>query len=72
MQRRDPVKRDPKMVKVGRGKYVCANEGCDKELNEVVVKNLDPFCSTDCCHAWHGVSIVKPDKANGIFAGSSS
>lgn len=66
------MKRDPKMIKVSRGKYVCANEGCEKELNPIVVKNLDPFCSTECCHAFHGVEITVRDRAKGIFVGSSS
>lgn len=41
------------MRRVGRGQYVCALADCDKELNEVTVKNQDPFCSTVCANVFH-------------------
>lgn len=63
-------KRDPRMRRVGRGQYVCAQEGCGKPLDELTVKNLDPFCSTKCCHAYHGVAIQMPGR--GFTVGSSS
>jgi len=56
------MKADPKMVKVGRRtdrRYVCAAEGCEEELNEIVVKNADPFHSAECARAFHGVEILK-------------
>jgi hypothetical protein len=71
--RRDPIKPDPKMVRLGRSlppRYRCAAEGCTNELNEVTIKNVDPFCSTNCAKTWHGVDITIP--GNGVFVGSSS
>lgn len=62
--------RDPKMVKVGKGAYVCAE--CGEPLNEVTVKNLDPFCSTSCAHAYHGVVIQTNPTGRGTPVGSSS
>ena len=55
-------------MKKAAGKYVCAE--CGTMLNEVTVKNEDPFCSTSCCHAYHGVWIQVP--ARGYTVGSSS
>ena len=63
------MKHDPKMQRVGRGQYVCALEGCGKPLAELTVKNLDPFCSTKCCHEFHGVEIQLPGR--GVFVASS-
>jgi hypothetical protein len=60
------------MKRISRGVYECANPDCDKPLNETTIKNLDPFCSTDCCHSWHGVEITVRDAKRGIFVGSSS
>lgn len=51
------------MKQVGRGVariYVCVV--CDNPLNEVTIKNLDPFCSTACCHEYHGVSLSLPGR----------
>lgn len=62
--------RDPRMKRVGRGVYVCAVTGCEKRLDGIAVKNLDPFCSTKCCHAYHGVVIQMPGR--GYTVGSSS
>lgn len=62
---------DPRMQKVGRGKsatYLCAV--CDQELNEVTVKNIDPFCSTACAHAYHGVEIAVPFKGQTVASTS--
>lgn len=66
-------KRDPRMRRVGRGKpaaYLCAAESCDEPLNEVTVKNDDPFCSAKCAHEYHGVEIQLPGR--GYTVGSSS
>ena len=60
------------MRRVGRNRpatYLCAAEGCDNELNEVTVKNLDPFCSTKCAHAYHGIEITLPGR--GVLVASS-
>lgn len=60
---RAEIKRDPHMQGHGRGVnrfYVCAAEGCENRLNEVTVKNLDPFCSTSHCKEYHGVEIQLP------------
>jgi hypothetical protein len=65
--------KDPKMGKKSRARnapYVCALEGCEEELNEVTVKNLDPFCSTTHCNEYFGVEILKPRP--GSTVGSSS
>lgn len=61
--------KDPRM-KRREGKYVCAE--CGEMLNDVTVKNEDPFCSTGCCHAYHGIEITVHDRAKGVFVGSSS
>lgn len=41
------------MKRVGRGRYVCALPDCGKPLNELTVKNEDPFHSTACANVWH-------------------
>jgi hypothetical protein len=41
------MKTDPTM-KRRRGAYVCAQ--CDTLLNEVTIKNEDPFCSAVCAN----------------------
>lgn len=64
------MRRDPKMQRVSRGVYRCANPGCGKPLAELTVKNLDPFCSVKCCHEYHGVKIQMPGR--GVTVGSSS
>lgn len=63
------MNRDPKMKK-RRGKYVCALDGCEEPLNEIAVKNQDPFHQTDCARAYYGVPLVKPQR--GEFVASSS
>jgi hypothetical protein len=62
--------RDPRMKRIGRGVYVCALPECGKRLEEITVKNEDPFCSVKCCHAYHGVEIQMPGR--GVTVGSSS
>jgi hypothetical protein len=47
------VIREPKMKRIGRKQYVCAGPECEKQLNELTVKNLDPFCSTSCVNAYY-------------------
>jgi hypothetical protein len=67
------IKRDPSMRRIGRKRpatYLCAGPGCENELNEITVKNLDPFCSTACAHEYHGVEIQMPGR--GVTVGSSS
>jgi hypothetical protein len=67
------MKRDPAMQGYGRGRnrfYICAAEGCEQRLNEVAVKNQDPFCSGPCARAYHGVEITLPGR--GVYVGSSS
>lgn len=67
------MKRDPMMQGYGRGRhrfYICAADGCEQRLNEVTVKNQDPFCSTACAHTYHGVEIQMPGR--GVTVGSSS
>lgn len=44
------MKRDPKMVKKGK-RFVCAQ--CGEPLNDLTVKNQDPFCRTACANGWH-------------------
>lgn len=44
------MRADPKMVKV-KGGYVCAVDATP--LNDVTVKNQDPFCSAGCANVWH-------------------
>jgi hypothetical protein len=61
-------KKDPQTKRVRKGVYACAK--CGVELNEVTVKNQDPFCSVACCHAYHGVEILVPFQ--GVTVGSSS
>ncbi len=51
------------------GQWVCAQEGCGKPLSEITIKQLDPFCSTACCHEFHGVEIQLPGR--GQFVASS-
>ncbi len=46
---------DPETVYVG-GVAVCAV--CSEPLNEVTVKNNDPFCQTSHCHAWYGIETT--------------
>jgi predicted nucleic acid-binding Zn ribbon protein len=62
------ISADPKMKRVRKGVYACAQ--CGEELNEVTVKNDDPFCSTSCCHTYHGVEIQLPGR--GYTVASSS
>jgi hypothetical protein len=57
------------MKRGGRGQYVCAREECGKPLDELTVKNLDPFCSVKCCHAYYGVQIQMPGR--GQFVAST-
>lgn len=66
---------DPKMRKLGRGRgvrplFLCSGPGCEEELNEVTVKNLDPFCSVKCAHAYHGVEIPLPFKGQTVASSS--
>lgn len=42
---------DPPMVKQD-GAYVCAV--CSKPLNDVTVKNNDPFCKAEHASEWYG------------------
>lgn len=63
------MKRDPKLKRKG-GRYVCALEGCEKPLTDIAHKHIDPFCSTHCCHEYHGVKIQMPGR--GVTVGSSS
>ena len=61
------------MRRVGRNRpatYLCAASECENELNEVTIKNQDPFCSTHCAHQYHGVEITMPGK--GVRVASSS
>ena len=70
---RTAIKPDPKMVRLGRSlprRYKCAGEGCENELNEVTIKNEDPFCSTACAHAYHGVEITLPFKGQTVASSS--
>jgi hypothetical protein len=60
--------RDPKPKRVKKGVFACAK--CGQELNETTMKNQDPFCSTNCCHEYHGVEIQIPHR--GYTVGSSS
>jgi len=60
------MKADPKQ----RPSLRCAGQGCKKKLPEAAIKNLDPFCSTACCHEFHGVVIQMPGR--GYTVGSSS
>jgi hypothetical protein len=62
------VKADPKMREV-KGEFVCARPGCDKVLGEGAINNHDPFCSTHCCHEYHGVPIQMPGR--GQFVAST-
>jgi hypothetical protein len=55
------------MRRVGRNQYVCAV--CEKQLDELTAKNLDPFCSTKCCHAYHGIEITMPGR--GVLVAST-
>lgn len=67
------IKKDPQMRRVGRNRpatYLCAAEGCEQELNEVTIKNLDPFCSTNCAHNFHGVEIIMPYKGQPVASSS--
>lgn len=48
------MKEDPKLVKKG-GKYICAV--CSAELNEVTIKNNDPFCGSMCCRIYHDTPV---------------
>jgi hypothetical protein len=67
--RRITIKRDPPMKRVGRGRYDCV---CGQPLNEITVKNLDPWCSTACCHEFHGIEIpANPTKRGATVASSS-
>lgn len=66
------MKKDPPMKRVRRGEYECALETCDNPLNEVTIKNQDPFCSTGCCHEWHGVEIQTNPTLRGPTVASSS
>ena len=55
------MKADPKMVKIGRGKdayFICALDGCEEELNDVTVKNDDPFHSVDCARSFHDAPLT--------------
>lgn len=68
-----PLPPDPKMKKRSRARlspYVCAREGCEEELNEVTIKNLDPFCSTKCAHEYHGVEITIPHQGQTVASSS--
>lgn len=60
------------MKRISRGVYRCAVETCENELGEVTIKNQDPFCSTGCCHEWHGVEIQTNPTLRGAPVGSSS
>lgn len=62
------MKPDPKLKRKGDG-YVCALEGCGKPLTEIAFKHIDPFCSTKCCHEYHGVEVTMPGR--GVLVASS-
>ena len=62
--------KDPKMRKDEDGVYICAIPDCSKPLAEITVKNMDPFCSTKCCHDFYGVQIQLPGR--GHFVASIS
>lgn len=57
------MKADPKMRRVARA-YVCAV--CEQPLNEVAVKNEDPFCTVTCCREFHGTQLpnAAPQKSH--------
>lgn len=65
------MKHDPRFRRKG-GRYVCARPGCEKPLTEIAFKHLDPFCSTRCCHEYHGVEIQMNPTKRGTPVGSSS
>ena len=52
-------KPDPKRRKL-KGVFVCAV--CKKPLDEIVVRDGDPFCSVECCRAFHDTEIALPNK----------
>ncbi len=56
---------EPSMKKVGRGsavRFVCALDGCGEPLNEITVKNGDPFHHTACARAFHNVPLPRPQR----------
>lgn len=61
------IKPDPKMKRVGK-RYVCSQ--CGGRLNEVTVAQQDPFCTTTCAKAHHGVVIQT--RGQGYTVASSS
>lgn len=64
---------EPTMKKVGRGAkahFVCALDGCGEPLNEITVKNGDPFHHTECARAYYGIPLPKPQR--GVTVASSS
>jgi hypothetical protein len=58
------VKKDPKM----RRDLRCTV--CGEKLPPVAIENEDPFCSTPCCHSFHGVEIQA--KTPGVPVGASA
>lgn len=62
--------RDPAMVRIGRGLYVCVV--CGETLPDLCVKQQDPFCSTKCCKDFHGVEIQENHSKRGAPVGASS
>ena len=69
---RTVIKRDPPMKRLGRGRYVCALEGCEEELNEITIKNLDPFHAGECARAFHDVEIAINPTKRGVPVAASS
>lgn len=59
------MKSEPKQLRRFRGVIRCAY--CKEPLGEIAIRNMDPFCRTQCCRAWYGVELPPPEPRVGRY-----